>query len=70
MKANSKTDQQASSKTSSHILIVEDDPDGQALVAYILDYLTIPIDIADDAEQAGELLFVAGNTYRAAIIDL
>ena len=52
------------------ILVVEDDPDGQALVAHVLEYLNIPIDVANDAEEAGEFLFRSGTTYNAVIIDL
>lgn len=53
-----------------HILIVEDDPDGQALVAHILEYLNIPTDVVGDAEQAIDCLLKSGHAYRAAIIDL
>jgi DNA-binding response OmpR family regulator len=52
------------------ILVVEDDPDGQALVAHVLDYLSIPIDVANDAEEAEKFLFDSGKTYTAVIIDL
>jgi CheY-like chemotaxis protein len=52
------------------ILAVEDDPDGQVVVAHILNYLGIPVDVAGDAEQAAELLFHSGTIYRAAILDL
>lgn len=52
------------------ILIVEDDPDGQALVAHVLDYLSFPIDVVGDAEQASQYLFESDTHYRAVIIDL
>lgn len=52
------------------ILAVEDDPDGQVVVAHILNYLGIPVDVAGDAEQAAEFLFRSGKNYRAAILDL
>jgi CheY-like chemotaxis protein len=52
------------------ILVVEDDPDGQALVAHVLEYLSIPIDVANDAEEAEKFLFHSGKTYTAVIIDL
>ena len=52
------------------ILVVEDDPDGQAVVAHILEYLNIQIDIAGDAEMAGEYLFDSGIVYNAVIVDL
>lgn len=52
------------------ILVVEDDLDGQALVAHILEYLNFPIDLANDAEQAAEYLFNSGTIYQAVIIDL
>lgn len=52
------------------ILAVEDDPDGQVMVAHILNYVGIPVDVAGDAEQAAEFLFDSDRVYRAAIIDL
>ena len=52
------------------ILVVEDDPDGQAVVAHILQSMKIPVDVAKDAEEAEEYLFVTGTPYRAVIIDL
>src|SRR5947207_7911641 len=54
----------------SRILVVEDDPDGQAVVAHVLDYLNFPIDVADDAEQAISYLSQQPESYRAVIIDL
>ncbi len=52
------------------ILVVEDDPDGQAVVGHILDYLNIPIDVVGDAEQASDYLLDANRRYNAVIIDL
>ncbi len=52
------------------ILVVEDDPDGQAVVGHILQYMNIEVDIAGDAEQAGQFLFENKNTYHAIVIDL
>lgn len=52
------------------ILVVEDDPDGQAVVAHILEYMQINIDVASDAEQAANWLFKEGRHYNAIIIDL
>jgi CheY-like chemotaxis protein len=52
------------------ILVVEDDPDGQAVVAHVLGYMNVAIDTADDAEQAEEYLFDQGIPYTAVIIDL
>jgi len=54
----------------SRILVVEDDPDSQAVVAHILGYLNYPIDIAGDTEQAITYLAQHPDEYRAAIIDL
>jgi CheY-like chemotaxis protein len=55
---------------SRRILVVEDDPDGQALVAHVLQYLNMPIDVAGDAEQAMDFLRQNDATYRAVIVDL
>ena len=52
------------------ILAVEDDPDGQVMVAHILNYVGIPVDVAGDAEEAAEYLFHSDQIYRAAILDL
>jgi two-component system cell cycle response regulator DivK len=52
------------------ILVVEDDPDGQAVVAHILSYMQIPHDVVGTAEHAINYLFRQGITYRAVIIDL
>lgn len=52
------------------ILVVEDDPDGQEVVATILERLNIPIDIASDAAEAEQYLFAPDSRYSAIIIDL
>ncbi len=52
------------------ILIVEDDPDGQALVSHVVEHLNISYDVVDNAERALELLQNSGKDYFAAIIDL
>jgi CheY-like chemotaxis protein len=52
------------------VLVVEDDPDGQAVVSHILEYMNIRIDTASDAEEAAQLLFQQGRRYNAIIIDL
>lgn len=52
------------------ILIVEDDPDGQALVSHVIGHLNIPHDVVGDAEKAGQKLFENGEAYQAVIIDL
>ncbi len=53
-----------------HLLVVEDDPDGQEVVATILQHLNISIDVANNAEEAESYLFEAGRAYHAVIIDL
>lgn len=50
------------------ILIVEDDPDGQDLLARLFDRHEIQYDIAYGAERALELL--ANHHYDGAVIDL
>lgn len=52
------------------ILVVEDDPDGQQVVATVLHHLNYEMDVANNATEAEELLFNSGWTYHAAIIDL
>lgn len=52
------------------ILVVEDDPDGQIVVATMLERLNIPIDVAGDAAEAEQFLFQSGHGYRAIILDL
>jgi len=53
-----------------HILVIEDDADGQEVMATLLGHLNISIDIAADAAEAEHYLFNSGKTYNAAIIDL
>ncbi len=53
-----------------HILVVEDDPDGQEVVATILEHLNISMDVASNVAEAEELLFHSGVTYDVAILDL
>ena len=53
-----------------HVLVVEDDADGQVLMATLLGHLGISIDVAGDSAEAEQFLFQSGNTYNAAIIDL
>lgn len=52
------------------ILLVEDDPDGQAVLAHILSYMQIPHDVVGTAEHAATYLFRQAVEYRAVIIDL
>jgi CheY-like chemotaxis protein len=52
------------------ILVIEDDTDGQEVMATLLGHLNISIDIASDAAEAEQFLFQSGKTYSAAIIDL
>ena len=52
------------------ILIVEDDPDGQALVSHVIGHLNIPHEVVGDAEKALKKLFESGESYQAVIIDL
>lgn len=52
------------------ILIVEDDPDGQALVSHVVGHLNIPHEVVGDAEKAQNRLFNSGQIFQAVIIDL
>jgi len=52
------------------ILLVEDDPDGQAVVRHILEYHHWPVFVAPNGEIASEQLFQQHNHFSAAIIDL
>jgi CheY-like chemotaxis protein len=52
------------------VLIVEDDPDGQALVSHVVGHLNVPHDVVADAEKALTKLFESDETYQAVIIDL
>lgn len=53
-----------------HILVVEDDPDGQEMITTMLQHLQYEVDSVDDAEAAGQALFVNRIPYQAVIIDL
>jgi CheY-like chemotaxis protein len=53
-----------------HILVVEDDVDGQEMMKTLLGHLNISTDIASDAAEAEQFLFESDTTYSAAIIDL
>ena len=50
------------------ILVVEDDPDGQEVVARMLTQVQIESDIAGSAEEA--LTLLGANAYTGVIIDL
>ena len=50
------------------ILVVEDEPDGQTVVAGILNYFNVSIDAVATAEEALDAL--QNNAYTAAVIDL
>jgi CheY-like chemotaxis protein len=52
------------------VLVVEDDPDGQEVVATILEHLNIRSDVASNAAEAEYFLFTSGNIYNAVVIDL
>ena len=52
------------------ILIVEDDPDGQALVSHVIGHLNIPHEVVGDAELALHLLSDKEQNFQAVIIDL
>jgi CheY-like chemotaxis protein len=58
------------SRNNWRILVVEDDPDGQQVMATILQHLNIPLDIANDSSEAEQFLFHSDAVYNAAIIDL
>lgn len=53
-----------------HFLVIEDDADGQVMMASLLGHLNISLDIAADGAEAEYLLFESGKEYSAAIIDL
>jgi CheY-like chemotaxis protein len=53
-----------------HILVVEDDPDGQEMITTMLQHLQYNVDTVDDAEEAGHVLFETNNGYDVIIIDL
>lgn len=50
------------------LLVVEDDPDGQELLARMLRYHQIPFDVVFDGETAIDLL--EQQTYSGALVDL
>lgn len=52
------------------ILVVEDDPDGQVVVATMLERLNVPIDVANNAAEAEAFIFESGSNYSAIILDL
>ncbi len=52
-----------------HLLVVEDDPDGQEVVSRILNYHRIPYDTVGSAEDALHLL-TENPTYTGCLIDL
>jgi len=51
-----------------HVLVVEDDPDGQEVVTRILRHHQITTDVAPTAEDA--LTLLANPHYTVAVIDL
>lgn len=51
-----------------HVLVVEDDPDGQEVATRILRHHQITTDVAGTAEQALDLL--SRNRYTLAVVDL
>lgn len=53
-----------------HILVVEDDPDGQEMVTTILQHLKFNVETADNGEEASDILFDDKADYDAVIIDL
>ncbi|MCA9913947.1 MAG: response regulator [Anaerolineae bacterium] len=52
------------------ILVVEDDPDGQAVVRHILEYHRWPVVVASNGERASDYLFQQQIHFSAAIVDL
>jgi CheY-like chemotaxis protein len=53
-----------------HILVVEDDPDGQEMVTAMLQHMNFSVDTADNGEQAAHILFNEDGQYHAIVIDL
>lgn len=51
-----------------HVLVVEDDPDGQEVVTRILRHHRITADVANSAEEALQLL--TSHRYNLAVLDL
>ena len=52
------------------ILVVEDDLDGQEMVATILEHMRFEVETADDGEQASAMLYNNGASYSGIMIDL
>jgi CheY-like chemotaxis protein len=52
------------------ILIVEDDPDGQEMIATMLQHMRFEVDTVANAEEAALVLFGKNGAYNAIIIDL
>lgn len=57
-------------KSNWHILVVEDDLDGQALMSTLLEHLNVPVDVANNVAEAEQFLFQSDHQYQAVIIDL
>jgi CheY-like chemotaxis protein len=55
---------------SKKVLIIEDDADGQIMLASLIGHLNYAVDVASNAEEAEKYLFESGAVYDAAIIDL
>lgn len=53
-----------------HLLVIEDDQDGQEVMATILAHLRLSFDVAGSAAEAEHFLYASGRRYDAAIIDL
>jgi CheY-like chemotaxis protein len=51
-----------------HVLVVEDDPDGQEVVTRMLRHHQITTDVVDNAEDA--LALLARQQYTLAVVDL
>lgn len=57
-------------KNNLRILVVEDDLDGQALMATLLGQFNIPVDVAGNVAEAEHFLFESSAQYHAVIVDL
>lgn len=53
-----------------HILVVEDDPDGQEMITTMLQHMKFEVVTADNAEEASQILADSAAMYKAVIIDL
>lgn len=51
-----------------NILVVEDEPDGQMVIAGILNYFHVQVETVGTAEDALKIL--AGKSFNAVVIDL